>query len=158
MATQVSTYPRGMKYLLLLLTVAAGTLFPLQAGINARCGQGLGSALWATLISFCGGTLAMVLVVAVARPPLPTAERATALPWWAWTGGLCGAALVAVSAVAVKDLGYLGLITALLVGQVIASVAFDHTGFLREQVNPLTAARAAGLVLLAVGFWLVNRS
>ncbi|HZW06469.1 MAG TPA: DMT family transporter [Phycisphaerales bacterium] len=147
-----------MKYMVVLLTVAAGALFPLQAGVNARCGQGLGSALWATLISFCGGTLAMAAVVAVARPPIPSAERAAALPWWAWAGGLCGAALVTVSTIAVKDLGYLGLITALLIGQVLASVLFDHTGFLRDHVQPLTLGRGAGLALLAAGFWLVNRS
>ena len=146
-----------MKYALLLLTVLVGALFPLQAGINARCGQMLGHPLWATLASFAGGTLFVMLVLVFVRPATPSIERVMSVPWWAWLGGLCGVTFVCVALVAVKPLGYLGLVGGFLAGQVIASVIFDHTGFLRESVHPLTLGRVAGVALLAAGFWLVNR-
>lgn len=149
--------PCLMKYLLLLLTVLAGSLFPLQAGINARCSQTLGHPLWATLVNFVGGSAVVLIVLAVVRPTAPTFERATTAPWWIWAGGLCGVTFVCIALVALKPLGYLGLASGLLVGQIIASVAFDHTGFLREHVHPLTLGRGAGVALLVAGFWLVNR-
>jgi len=147
-----------MKYLLLLLTVFAGTLFPFQAGINARCVQVLGHPLWATLVNFVGGSLCSLVALAVMRPVIPPTERIVSAPWWVWTGGLCGCTFVCIAAVAVRPLGYMGLISGLLVGQVLASVIFDQTGFLRDQVHAMTPGKAGGIALLAAGFWLVNRS
>lgn len=157
-AERFGPYPRGhMKYLLLLLVVFAGSLFPLQAGINARCGAALGHPLWATLANFVGGSVFAVIALAIVRPSQPNVERALAAPWWVWAGGLCGCTFVCIALVAVRPLGYLGLVSGLLVGQVLASVVFDHSGFLREQAHPMTLGRLAGVMLLAVGFWMVNR-
>lgn len=146
-----------MKYLLLLVTVFAGALFPLQAGVNARCSQALGHPLWATLVNFTGGAVLSLVALAVLRPAPPTLERAGAAPWWIWLGGLCGIVFVGIALVSVRSLGYLGMISGLLVGQVLASVLFDHAGFLREQAHAVTVGRAAGVVMLTAGFWLVNR-
>lgn len=142
---------------MMLLTVFAGALFPLQAGINARCGQILGHPLWATAVNFAGGALFALVALAIVRPGAPTLDRAAAVPWWAWLGGLCGVTFVCIALVSVKPLGYLGLVSGMLLGQVIASVLFDHTGFLRDHTHPLTLGRAGGVLLLAAGFWLVNR-
>jgi len=147
-----------MKYLLLLATVFAGALFPLQAGVNARCAQSLGHPLWATLVNFTGGAVFSLVALAVLRPAPPTIERVSTAPWWAWLGGLCGIVFVGIALVSVRSLGYLGMISGLLVGQVLASVLFDHVGFLREQAHAMTVGRAIGVALLAAGFWLVNRS
>lgn len=148
-----------MKTALLLLAVFAGALFPLQAGINARCSAALGHPLWATLVNFVGGSLFALAALAFMRPEggLPATERIASTPWWAWLGGLCGVTFVCIATFSVKPLGYLGLVSGLIVGQIVASVVFDHTGFLREHAHPLTLGRAGGIALLITGFWLVNR-
>ena len=50
-----------MKFLLLILAVAAGMLAPLPAGMNARMGRALGDSFYAALISFAVGTLGLLI-------------------------------------------------------------------------------------------------
>ena len=46
-----------------ILAVVAGISFVVQAGVNTRLRDVLGSPNWAALASYAGGTVAMVLVV-----------------------------------------------------------------------------------------------
>lgn len=146
-----------MTALCIALAVVAGILLPLQAGVNATLRSTLAGPVWATFANFVVGATASAVAIAIARQPPPDADRLAGTPWWAWTGGLCGATLVFASLFAVGRLGYAGLGACLIAGQLLASVAFDHFGILGAAARELTPARALGVALLLGGMALVLR-
>jgi transporter family-2 protein len=140
-----------------LLAVVAGVSFVLQASVNARLRAGLASPNWAALISYAGGTVAMVLVLLAARDPWPPAAGIGKAPWWSWTGGLWGAVYVVIIIVLLPRLGTATVIALFVLGQMIASLAFDHFGIFGVPKHPADVARIAGALLLVAGVVLIRR-
>jgi transporter family-2 protein len=77
-----------------LLAVAAGSLVPLQAGINALLRISLQHPVYAAIANFVVGLALLVAYAAAARLPLPPVGPLALTPWWYWVGGSMGAALV----------------------------------------------------------------
>jgi transporter family-2 protein len=142
----------------LVFALAAGAMLPIQFGINAQLASWLGSSIRAALVSFVVGALALAIVtVAVARD-WPAAGRIADAPWWVWTGGLLGAFYVLGSIVAAPRLGAVTLVSVILAGQALASLAADHYGWVGFEQHPVNGLRLAGVALLAAGVALVRFS
>lgn len=139
------------------LAVVAGISFVVQAGVNARLRTALGSPNWAALASYAGGTLVMALVVLAARDRAPAVAAAASAPWWAWLGGLFGAVYVVIIIVLLPRLGAAALLALFVLGQMIASLAFDQAGAFGAPRHPVDVARIAGVVLLVAGVALIRR-
>src|SRR3954449_7384718 len=105
-----------MVWLYLLFAVAAGAMLPFQFGINAQLAHWLGSPLRAAFVSFLVGTIALLVLSAFVRKPLPSAARLGDVPWWVWIGGLLGAFYVAGSIVTAPKLGAVTPTSATLAG------------------------------------------
>ena len=142
--------------LAVLLGVGAGCLVGMQAPINSRLGKTVGSTEAAT-ISFLVGTVALVLILLVARGGVGNLGDVGRAPWWALVGGLLGAVYVTVALVAVRTLGASGLTAVVIGGQLVISVVIDRFGLLGVAKQAVGAQRILGLVLLAVGVVLVVR-
>ncbi len=140
----------------ILLAAVAGAMTALQPPTNAMLARAMGSPISAALISFLIGSAALALFVALA-PTRPDAGAMRALPWYAWVGGLYGAFFVAVAAFAAPRLGVGTLVVALVAGQLVTAVLLDHFGVLGLERQPLSLARAAGLLLVVAGAVLVRR-
>ncbi len=138
------------------LTIAAGALVALQAPINSRLGKGVGT-LPATVVSFAVGLIVLVAISLALAGGLGSLDQLGRQPWWAFVGGLLGAAYVASVLVTVRSLGVTGVVATTIAGQLAAAVVIDHFGLLGVARQPLAAARAAGIALLAVGVFLVVR-
>lgn len=139
------------------MSLMAGALIPLQAVVNARLAQALGSGVGSALVSFAVGTLALLAVALIVRAPLPKADGLAGTPLWIWTGGFLGAYFVFNSLVSVQKLGAAGMIAAIIVAQLAVAAALDHFGALHGAAHPMTLARAAGLALLVAGAALTLR-
>jgi transporter family-2 protein len=96
-------------WILVPLALVAGVAVPIQFAANARMGQAAGGPVSAAAISFFIGTAVLLLVVGgtllVGRGESPTIPGATAVPWWAWAGGVLGAFYVSMSIVLTPRLG-----------------------------------------------------
>jgi transporter family-2 protein len=136
--------------------VGAGCLVGLQAPINSRLGKTVGTPEAATL-SFLVGTVALVLILLIARGGIGGLGHIGRAPWWALVGGLLGAVYVSVALVAVRTLGASGLTAVVIGGQLAISVVIDRFGLLGVAKQAVGAQRILGLVLLAVGVALVVR-
>lgn len=106
-----------MKYAFILLVVMVGTLLPLQALVNARLGHATAGAVFAATVSFLVGTLSLTLLMLAMRSTLPSVDQLARLPAWAWSGGLIGAAYVAIATFTVPRLGASALISLTVLGQ-----------------------------------------
>lgn len=139
------------------LTAFVGGLIALQAPINSQLGRTVGT--WqAAFVSFAVGTVLLLGIAALAKGGLGDISRVRDLSSPVYlTGGVLGAAYVTTVLVSVRTLGAGGVVAATIAGQLTASVALDHFGVLGVAKSPITLAKVAGVLLLAVGVWLIVR-
>ena len=139
--------------------IGAGMLVACQVAINSRLRDTVDSPGLSALISFAVGTAALATVVYSEQ--LGGAGRGLAsirlAPWWAFLGGIFGAAYVVLSIVALPRLGTAVVVVATVTGQLIASLLIDSLGWFGVQPVPLTWWRGAGAALLILGLLLLVR-
>jgi transporter family-2 protein len=146
-----------MRSLAYALGLTAGLGLTVQVGMNAQLRKVLQSANTAALISFLVGTTALVALLLATRTPLPERETLSAVPVWAWFGGILGAFYVASSTVVAAELGTASLLALALAGQLATALVVDHYGWLGLPEHPITWVRVAGVGFLGVGVWLIAR-
>jgi bacterial/archaeal transporter family-2 protein len=78
------------------------------------------------------------------------------VPWWAWSGGVFGAAFILLAILLLPSLGAATLFALVIAGQVLAAVTLDHFGALGLTPHPMNAARLAGAALLIAGVVLIR--
>jgi bacterial/archaeal transporter family-2 protein len=140
-----------------LLAVAAGVSIVVQQVLNSNLRIALDSAAWSGFMSYFVGVVCMALLALVLRDPLPSASVAARIPWWAWSGGLFGAIFIGLAILLVPQLGAATFIALLVTGQMLASVTFDHFGWLGLAQRPIDVPRLIGAALLIGGVVLIRR-
>jgi transporter family-2 protein len=146
-----------MDTVILILTVLAGCLMPVQPAVNAVTAYWMKSPYLASFFSFLTGTLALGLLCIVLRQPWPDGKVLASLPWWAWTAGSMGAFFVTMSIVAVPRLGAMSVMALFITGQMGMSLVMDHFGWLGIPAQPMSAWRVLGAVLLLAGVVLIRK-
>jgi transporter family-2 protein len=141
----------------LLLALLAGALLPVQAGVNLQLRIVLGHPLTATLVSFIVGSVGLAALVGVLRLPVPIGTAWARSEGWLWTGGLLGADNIVATIVVAPRLGAATLVAALVAGQMVASLALDHFGWVGFTVHPIDPWRLLGAALIVGGVVLVQR-
>ena len=140
----------------LAVAVGSGALVALQQRINGELGTRLDDALTAAVVSFGTGLVAVAAIVLArpaARRALPLVRRTTA---WRRLGGLGGASLVAVGAVAAPQIGVALLTVGLVAGQTGGGILVDRAGLGPGGRRPMTGPRAAGALLCLVAVVLAS--
>jgi transporter family-2 protein len=147
-----------MNLLYVLLAVAAGSLVPLQAGINASLRLSLQHPVLAAVVNFMVGLSLLVTYAVATRVTLPSAAQIGQAPWWCWIGGSMGAALVLSGVLLSHRLGAATFIACIILGQLAASVVVDHFGLVGYPQHSISIQRLGGLFLLAAGVYFIRRS
>src|SRR5690349_22364076 len=127
-----------MRSLAYALGLAAGLGLTVQVGMNSQLRKVLQSANTAALISFLVGTTALVALLLATRTPMPDRATLSAVPVWAWFGGILGAFYVASSTVVAAELGTASLLALALAGQLATALVVDHYGWLGLPEHPIT--------------------
>ena len=143
-------------FLLYLLALGAGVSVATQQVLNGSLRTALGSPAWAGLISYAGGLITMIVAVIVLGERVPSWKTMTDVPWYAWSGGVFGAAFILLAILLLPSLGAATLFALVLAGQVLAAVTLDHFGAFGLAPHPIGAARLAGAVLLIAGVVLIR--
>ena len=147
-----SVVDRGLA---VVLTASVGGLIALQAPINSRLGKTVGT-FPAASISFLIGTVLLVGIALLAGG-FGRVGEVRHLSFVYLLGGVLGAAYVTTVLVTVRTLGAGGVTAATIAGQLTLSLVVDQLGLLGVAKHPVTAARVAGVLLLATGTFLVVR-
>lgn len=140
-----------MQTLFLLAAFSIGMAVPFQAGANALLGRTLGHPLWATLVSLLVSLLCVLPLLLWFRVPAAKFPAVSALPWWAWSGGLLGAAFVTGALLLVPRIGAAPFMLCVVAGQVLISVAIDHFGLMGLPVKAANPGRIGGVALVLLG-------
>lgn len=132
-----------------LATAAIGALVALQPPVNSELGKRT-SDLAAAFVSV-SITFAVLAAIFLMFGNVGSLSRLKEVPLGYLTGGLYGAAFVAVSLITVRTLGA-GLTIALLISaQLIVATALDHFGLLGLEQIHLSPTRALGIAALLSG-------
>lgn len=137
------------------LGLLGGASLVIQAILNSGLRERIQSVTWAGLVSYLGGTIAMLIAVMAARVPLRL-EQARAVPFSWWLGGLFGAAYLAIAIVVLPRVGAATLVALVVAGQLLCSLLSDHFGWLGVPVHPLDVRRVIGAALLVGGVVLIR--
>jgi transporter family-2 protein len=140
--------------LALVAALAIGAAVAAQAPLNSQLGRTVGG-LPATTIAL-GVSFTALLALTAISGQLGNVRDAGAVPLYVLIGGgLVGALYVGSIVWTVRALGVTGLSAATLAGQFAAALAIDHFGWLGVDRSPVTAAKLAGIALLAAGTYLI---
>jgi transporter family-2 protein len=139
-----------------LLAIGAGASFVMQSAVNANLRATLGSPSWVAFVSYAGGTLTMLVVLLALREKWPTATSLQQSSFLSWTGGIFGAVYVVILIVLLPRLGAATVIAALVAGQMLTSVIFDHFGLFGLPRHPADLSRGIGALLLIAGVGLMR--
>jgi len=138
-----------------VLAFLGGGALALQAAVNGALAERVGNSLSAAFASFVVGTVALGAGMLVTGAPVPTRAMPIS-PWWAWTGGLCGAIYVASVTSSAPRLGAGAASALVLAGQIGLAVVLDHFGWAGLPQHALTMGRLAGVLLIFVGILIVR--
>ncbi len=138
------------------LGIVAGGLVAIQSVLNASLGQrigNLGSVLAITLSS----TIVLVAVLLL----IPSASNFRNLPdlseWYLYLGGILGVVIVATSIYLIPRIGTTSTLIAMVLGQSLIALGIDHFGLFSSPKIEINLVRGVGILLVAVGAYLVGR-
>lgn len=138
-----------------LAAFAVGAAFSVQGSINADLGRALASPLIAAAVSFCVGSIVLIVIMLAFGSQPATSLRN--LPPHLWIiGGVLGAFIVFSSTMLVPRLGIAAVAALIIAGQLSMAAVIDHFGLLGVAEHPMNLMRALGIVLLLVGAVLVR--
>lgn len=147
-----------MNWFLIVFALVAGTLLPIQAGINTQLAHVLGHPSLASTVSFAVGTIALLLYTFGFHISGASVNVAMQTPWYLWIGGLLGAVYLTATIILAPLLGAATMIGLIVAGQMLASITLDHFGLVGFPVHPLNFWRALGAILLICGVAVIQRS
>ncbi|KJE28500.1 hypothetical protein LG52_1254 [Geobacillus kaustophilus] len=143
-----------MKWLWMLLALAAGMAVSVQAGVNGGLGKRIG-VFEGAFVSFLIGTVVLFLMQLF----LGKGELLAmfSVPKWQLIGGILGAFYVFVMVLIVPKIGVANSLMAVIAGQLVMSSIVDHFGLFGGQRIPFDMMRLAALGFLFLALWLFFR-
>jgi len=138
-----------------LMMIVVGMGIPVTAALNAGLGLEIHSPVAASAILFGVGLVMTVLVLAFVG--LPPRGVFTGLSPWYYAAAL-GVVLYVLSVTwSAPRIGVGNAIFFVLLGQLVAAAAIDHFGLFGAVKTTITAQRAIGLLVMAVGVYLAKK-
>lgn len=139
-----------------VLTIVAGILVTIQGPINVQLGKTIGNSYWSTLMTFIVGGLFMLIFALVTKQTTSVGTEQS-FKLWQLLGGIFGAIYVVSIIIVMPVLGVGTATVLLLFAQLVTSMVFDHFGWLGTQIRPFDIYRAVGVILMAIGIYLINK-
>ena len=150
MPTSVATF------VFLAMAFAAGVAIAVQQVVNAGFRNAVGSAWWAGLASYVGGTLFMLAALLITRERVPSLSLFKTVPAASWFGGVLGGVYVALSLYLLPRLGVALVLALVIVGQMTTSLVVDHLGLFGVQQHAISPLRLLGALALVGGVAMIK--
>ena len=137
-----------------LVVLCAGTGIAIQMPLMALVAERLG-LLWGLLVVNSTGLVVVALIlVSRTMPMLSTLES---LPWYVYIAGPLGMGVMGALAYAIPRIGITVTLVLSIAAQLLVGVLLDRIGFLGLELRALELSRIVGIVVVAIGTWLVVR-
>ena len=141
----------------LIVALFSGLAIGVQSTLISAAGKNTGAMLTGLLVNaFAGVAAGLILFVVYVRGGI-TAFSAIQTPTLVAivVAGLLGIGIISGIAYALPKIGVAAGLSMIITGQMAMGVLVDTFGFADGEPIPLNWARVGGLVLLALGTWLI---
>jgi transporter family-2 protein len=152
----IKTSTKMDKFIWIILVALAGSLLPIQAGLNTKMGKEIASPVWASLISFVVGAIVLLIYVTVTKNSFQL-SGIKHVPTYTWTAGALGAFYVTVVVLAFPKLGPALTFGLIVAGQLMISLLLDHFNILVHQQHSINIYRIIGMLLIIAGVVLIRK-
>ncbi len=140
--------------LVVLIGLAGGVAVGLQSPLAGAMGQRIGPTASSLIIHLGGLFLSLLLLWFRGGERI---QHWQSLPWFMLAAGGLGVVLFQTINVTLPRLGATAMVTLIIAGQLVTGVLIDSQGWLGVAARPLEPVRAAGVLLLLAGGWLIVR-
>lgn len=136
-----------------LVSLAAGSLVALMVRLNATLGEHIGVVASSWVVHVVGTIFAGLLWAtrSMLRSKPPRAVNWSTIPWYAWTGGMLGVAIVALANLVVPVLGLALTLSVVIATSLTVSALADHFGWFGLPVQRMTWRTAFGILCIVAG-------
>jgi transporter family-2 protein len=134
--------------------VVAGLGIPIMAALNGGLGTRLQSPALAATVLFLVG-LATSIAYLLMVEGVPTELHKSNIPWYFYLGGFFVMFYILSITWVAPRFGITNAVSFVLLGQLIAMSFIDHFGLIGSQQYSLSIQRAIGLLLMAIGVFMV---
>ncbi len=141
----------------LAITLFSGLAIGVQSSLISAAGKYIGGTLTGLFVNALAGLAAALLLVIIYVRQGNTAFSTIQSPTFGAmaVAGLLGIGVIAGIAFALPKIGIAAGLSMIITGQMTVGVLVDTFGLMDGQPIPLSWARIGGLVLLALGTWLI---
>ena len=136
-----------------VLAFIVGLIIAAHLAMNADVGEKIGNARAANAVFWVVGAIVAVIIWLAGADRSAIKEIKDVNPLLLLAGAL-GAALVLALAITIPKIGAGSTNVLLLTGQVIAGVAISHYGIWSSPVEPITALKILGVVIMVGGAYM----
>ncbi len=140
--------------LALALALISGVLMAVQGSLNTALSKVIG-LLETTFIVHITGTIILLILLFVLGMGKGNFNLLPQAPWYSYLGGLVGVFIIYLVAASIPKVGVANATTAIIVGQVLTAIIIDHFGGFGLERMACGWTEIAGLILLAVGAYLL---
>jgi transporter family-2 protein len=144
----------GDFLLVILVAAIGGAVVALQAQFIGILDRQLGTLVSVFITYASGGLVILVLFFGLGGADW---RAWRVVPWYAFSTGLLGLAIIGALSYSVSRLGLVATFTVLMASQFIVAALFDHFGLLGSVIRPLDVSRIIGVIVLLGGVWLIIR-
>lgn len=145
-----------MKITWYFIALMAGAFLPIQAGLNAKLGRAIESPVYASMLSFITGALAVGLYILFTKQPVAWAGIKSA-PSYVWIAGALGAFYVTAIILTFPKIGPALTFGLVVAGQMISSVLLDHFKLLVAEIHSINVYRVIGMLLIVAGVVIIRK-
>ena len=145
-----------MKVFWIAIVSIAGAFLPIQAGLNSRMGKALDSPVFASMISFVVGAIAVIIYIVITKEHVSWAGLKSA-PRYVWLAGALGAFYVTAIILAFPRIGPALTFGVVVAGQMATAIALDHFNILVTQPHPINLWRIFGIILVVAGVIIIRK-
>ncbi|MCJ2072522.1 DMT family transporter [Methylobacterium sp. J-030] len=144
------------KWYLYGFALLAGIANAIEPGQNATLAKATGQPMLAGIFCFALAILCLLGIMAfVGRRDRQAAEPASPVPWWAWPGGLLGAAVVLAQLYVSEQIGAAPFLGCVITAGVVGSIVLDHYALVGFEEHKASRWRILGGVVMIAGVALV---
>lgn len=142
--------------LLMIATILAGMLSPMQSAVNGQLGHYLQDGNASAVVSFASGLVVMFFIIIVNRGnrkrfiAIPRLIGQRKISFWNWLAGLCGAMVVFSEGASASYLGVATFQTVLIAAMLLSGLLCDRFAIGMDEKKYFTFYRIMGALLAVV--------
>jgi bacterial/archaeal transporter family-2 protein len=141
-------------WLVILIGLIGGAAVGIQSPIAGAMGQRVGGIAGSFIIHVSGAIFSGLFLFLRGGEKIKDWHT---LPWYMLAAGIFGLILYLTINVTLPRLGSTMMVALIIVGQLSVGVIIDHFGLLGVATRPIDLSRAIGLVVLALGAYLIAK-